>query len=276
MPTIGLSSFALGVHAKPLEVLEFALQQGFQGMELGSYTLWPPEIDAPGRKHIRSLAAAHEIDLSIHFIHRAVAPASHNPERRALHRNELEQTIEIANDIGAGVVVVHPGPIDCPGVAPNKAPESVRQEALENLRGFLEETAPKAEEAGVVICVENMHHNPGQVIKKYTDLLNLVEAVSSPAVQITLDVGHADRADGITDALETFAPYLRHIHMHDSNGVRDHLEIGQGRLDFSQWIDKWRDYPFMMVLESRNESDLHNSVVRSRDRLRDVLGPAVR
>jgi sugar phosphate isomerase/epimerase len=276
MPTIGLSSFALGVHAKPLEVLEFALQQGFQGMELGSYTLWPPEIDAPGRKHIRSLAAAHEIDLSIHFIHRAVAPASHNPERRALHRNELEQTIEIANDIGAGVVVVHPGPIDCPGVAPNKAPESVRQEALENLRGFLEETAPKAEEAGVIICVENMHHNPGQVIQKYTDLLNLVEAVSSPAVQITLDVGHADRADGITDALETFAPYLRHIHMHDSNGVRDHLEIGQGRLDFSQWIDKWRDYPFMMVLESRNESDLHNSVVRSRDRLRDVLGPAER
>ena len=276
MPTIGLSSFALGVHAKPLEGLEFALQQGFQGMELGSYTLWPPEIDAPGRKHIRSLAAAHEIDLSIHFIHRAVAPASHNPERRALHRNELEQTIEIANDIGAGVVVVHPGPIDCPDVAPNKAPESVRQEALENLRGFLEETAPKAEEAGVVICVENMHHNPGQVIQKYTDLLNLVEAVSSPAVQITLDVGHADRADGITDALETFAPYLRHIHMHDSNGVRDHLEIGQGRLDFSQWIDKWRDYPFMMVLESRNESDLHNSVVRSRDRLRDVLGPAVR
>ena len=276
MPTIGLSSFALGVHAKPLEVLEFALQQGFQGMELGSYTLWPQEIDAPGRKHIRSLAAAHEIDLSIHFIHRAVAPASHNPERRALHRNELEQTIEIANDIGAGVVVVHPGPIDCPGVAPNKAPESVRQEALENLRGFLEETAPTAEDAGVVICVEPMHHNPGQVIQKYTDLLNLVEAVSSPAVQITLDVGHADRADGITDALETFAPYLRHIHMHDSNGVRDHLEIGQGRLDFSQWIDKWRDYPFMMVLESRNESDLHNSVVRSRDRLRDVLGPAVR
>lgn len=275
MPTIGLSSFALGVHAKPHEVLEFALQQGFRGMELGSYTLWPPEIDATGRKHIRSLAAAHGIDLSIHFIHRAVAPASHNPERRAMHQNELEQTIEIANDIGAGVVVVHPGPIDCPGVAPDQAPESVRQEALENLRGFLQETAPKAEEAGVVICVENMHHNPGQVIQTYTDLLNLVEAVSSPAVQITLDVGHADRADGITDALDTFAPYLRHIHMHDSNGVRDHLEIGQGKLDFSQWLDKWREYQFMMVLESRNESDLHNSVVRSRDRLRDVLGPTV-
>ena len=276
MPTIAISTFSLGPHAQPLEVLEFALQQGFQGMELGSYTLWPPAIDAKGRKQFRSLAAAHGVDLSIHFIHRGVAPASHQPERRALHLNEMEQTLEIANDIGAGVVVVHPGPIDCPGVAPTRAPESVRREAQEYLRQFLEESAPKAEEAGVVICVENMHHVPGQVIQSYGELLELVQVVSSPAVQITLDVGHADRADGITGALDTFTPYLRHVHMHDSNGKRDHLEIGQGRLDFGQWLDQWQDYPFMMVLESRDDSDPYGSVVRSRDRLKEALGPDVR
>ncbi len=276
MPTLAVSTFSLGPHAQPHEVLEFALQQGFYGMELGSYTLWPPAIDVKGRKHIRSLAAAYGVDLSIHIIHRGVAPASHKPERRALHLEELEQTLEIANDIGAGVVVVHPGPIDCPGVAPTQAPESVRLEAQEHLRQFLKEAAPKAEEAGVVICVENMHHVPGQVIQSYSELLELVEAVSSPAVKITLDTGHADRADGITSALDTFAPYLRHVHMHDSNGKRDHLEIGQGKLDFGQWLEQWRDYPFTMVLETRDDSDPQGSVLRSRDRLKEILGPAVR
>ncbi len=276
MPTLALSTYSLGPEAQAHQGLEFALQHRFQGLELGSYTLWPQVIDPQGRRHIRSLAAEHGIDLSIHFIHRGVAPASHQPERRARHRDELEQTLEIACDIGARVVVVHPGPIDCPGVAPARAPEPVRREAWENLRGFLEETAPKAQEAGVVICVENLHHAPGQVIQSYAELLELVRAVSSPAVQITLDIGHADLADGITSALDTFAPYLRHIHIHDCDGQRDHLEIGLGNLDFGQWLDRWRDYPFTLVLETRNDADPEASVVRSRDRLKEILGPAVR
>ena len=77
-------------------------------------------------------------------------------------------------------------------------------------------------------------------------------------------------------ALDAFAPYLRHIHIHDSNGKRDHLEIGQGKLDFGQWLEQWRDYPFTMVLETRDDSDPQGSVLRSRDRLKEILGPAVR
>ena len=275
MPTIAVSTYSFGPDAQAHDGLEFALQHGFKALELGSYTLWPLIIDAGSRRHIRSLAAAQGVDLSIHFIHRGVAPASHQPERRACHRSELEQTLELASDIGAQVVVVHPGPIDCPGVAPTRAPETIRREAWENLRGFLEETAPRAQEAGVVICVENLHHAPGQVIQSYAELLELVQAVSSPAVQITLDTGHADLSDGITGALDTFAPYLRHMHIHDSDGQRDHLEIGQGNLDFARWLDQWRAYPFTLVVETRNDADPQGSVLRSRDRLKEILGPAV-
>ena len=83
----------------------------------------------------------------------------------------------------------------------------------------------------MVVTVENMHHVPGQVIQNYKELLGLVEPLNNPALQITLDMGHADRADGITEALDVFSSYLRHIHIHDSNGKRDHLEIGLGELD---------------------------------------------
>ena len=276
MPTLGLSTFSIGPELQARESLDFVLRHEFHGLELDAHAMWPEVIDTKDRREFRSLAAANGVELSIHFLHREVAPASHQPERRARHRLELEHTLEIACDIGAGVVVIHPGPIDCPGVEPTEAPEAVRREARENLRQFLEETAPKAQEAGVIICVENMHHVPGQVIQTYAELLEVVQAVSNPAVQITLDTGHADRADGVTDALDTFAPYLRHVHIHDSNGQRDHLEIGRGNLDFGQWLDHWRDYPFSMVLESGKDDDPQASVLRSRDRLKNIFGSALR
>ena len=276
MSTIAVSTYSFGPDARAREGLDFALRHGFHGLELGSYTLWPQVIDSTDRRHIRLLASAHGVDLSIHFIHRGVAPASHDLDRRALHLDQLEQTLDLARDIGARVVVVHAGPIDCPGVAPTRAPELVREEARNHLKEFLESAAAKAEKEGVVVCVENLHHTPGQVIQSYQELLELVQAVSSPAVQITLDTGHAHLSDGITEAIETFSPYLRHVHIHDSDGQRDHLEMGRGGLDFSQWLDTLRTYPFTLAMETRNDADPEGNVLRSRDRLKELLGDAAR
>ena len=276
MSTIAVSTYSFGPDAGARDGLDFALRHGFRGLELGSYTLWPQAIGLSDRRDIRLLASAHGVDLSIHFIHRGVAPASHDPERRALHLNQLEQTLELARDIGARVVVVHVGPIDCPGVAPTRAPDSVREEARNNFKEFLASAAVKAEKEGVVVCVENLQHTPGQVVQSYQELLQLVEAVSSPAVQITLDTGHAHLSDGITEAIETFSPYLRHVHIHDSDGKRDHLEMGIGGLDFTQWLDTLMTYPYTLVMETRNDADPEGNVLRSRDRLKELLGDAAR
>ena len=276
MPTIALSNFALGMEDEPLRGLEFAVQHGFHGLEFGTSELSPENMDKAGRKRFRSLAEANGVALSIHFLHRDMAPASHDPVRRARHFNELNQTLELALDVGAEVVVVHPGPIDCPGVDPTQATESMRQESMKFLTQFLADITPKAQNTGVVVTVENMHHVPGQVIQNYQELLGLVEPLNNPALQITLDMGHADRADGITEAFEVFSPFLRHIHVHDSNGKRDHLEIGLGELDFSRWSDRLNDYPFSMVLESRNNEDPEGNVLRSRDLLTRSLGGSPR
>ena len=276
MLTIALSNFALGMEDEPLWGLEFAVQHGFHGLEFGTSELSPEKMDRAGRKRFRSLAEANGVALSIHFLHRDMAPASHDPVRRARHFNELNQTLELALDIGAEVVVMHPGPIDCPGVDPTQAPESVRQESIKILTQFLAKITPKAQNAGVVVTMENMHHVPGQVIQNYKELLGLGEPLNNPALQITLDMGHADRADGITGAFEVCSPYLRHIHVHDSNGMRDHLEIGLGDLDFSHWSERLRAYPFIMVLESRNNEDPEGNVLRSRELLSQSIGGSSR
>ncbi|HJN86894.1 MAG: sugar phosphate isomerase/epimerase [Dehalococcoidia bacterium] len=276
MSTIAVSTFSFGREAQACDALDFVIRHRFHGLELGSYTFFPQVLSRADRRYLRLQAAVHGVDLSIHFIHRGVAPASHDPARRDRHLKELEDTLELAGEIGARVVVVHPGPIDCPDVAPEDASEEVRREATVNLKDFLRAVVPKAEAEGVVVGMENLHHNPGEVIRSYGELRDLVKNLGSPAVKITLDTGHAYLSDGLTDAFETFAPFLRHIHIHDSDGQRDHLELGPGGVDFNQWIDSLRPYPFALVMETRNEADVEGSVLRSRDHLKRLLGDAAR
>ncbi|MDA1348252.1 MAG: sugar phosphate isomerase/epimerase [Chloroflexi bacterium] len=276
MPTIAVSTYSFGPECTARQGIEFAVEHGFRGLELGSWTLWPDVMSDTDVREVRVQAAANGIDLSIHFVHRGVAPASHDPERRRSHLADLGRTLDLAHDIGARAIVVHPGPIDRPGVKPAAASEDVRRQAIENLADFLSKGARMAEERGAVLCVENLAHVPGYVIQSYDELVQVVEMVDSPAVRITLDVGHADLSDGLRLAIDAFSPYLRHVHMHDSDGSRDHFEVGKGSLDLSGYLDFLGPYPFTLAIESRDESDTEGCVLRSRDRLRELLGPAAR
>ena len=272
MSTIALSTYSFGRECTAQKGIEFAVEHGFHGLELGSWTLWPEKLSTQEEHALRVEAAVSGIDLSIHFIHRGVAPASHDAERRSRHLAELEATLALAHDIGARPIVIHPGPIDCPGVEPAKASEQVRREAIHNLADFLSQGARIAESTGTVLCVENLLHVPGYVIQSYGELIELVEMVGSRSVRVTLDLGHADLSDGLSSAFETFAPYLRHIHIHDSDGQRDHREVGNGQIDFSGLRELLEGYPFTMAMETLDKDDAEGCVLRSRDRLKALLG----
>ena len=276
MPTIAVSTFSFGPECTARQGIDFAVEHGFHGLELGSWSHWPERLSGSDVRDLRIRAAGDGVDLSIHFIHRGVAPASHDRERRDRHLSELEATLRLAHDLGARPIVVHPGLIDCGDLPPAEASESVRAEALDHLADFLARGAHLAEDTGTVLCVENLFHTPGNVIQSYEELVALVETVGSPAVGITLDVGHADLSDGLPSALAAFAPHLRHVHVHDSDGRRDHREVGRGTVDFAAHAETLARYPFTMAIESRDEDDDEGCVLRSRDTLKELLGPTAR
>jgi len=66
------------------------------------------------------------------------------------------------------------------------------------------------------------------------------------------------------------------MHLHDSDGQRDHQEIGKAKLDFAQYLDVLKPFPFTLAMESRDESDPEGCVLRSRDALKRVLQDAAR
>ena len=276
MSTIAVSTYSFGPECTARRGVDFAVEHGFHGLELGSWKLWPEEISGSETQELRDLAARSEIDLSIHFIHRGVAPASHDAGRRKKHLAELEATLNLAQDIGAGPIVLHPGSVDQPGVAPAQVSEEARREAIEHLTEFLSRGARIAEKTGTVLCVENLTRQPGMVIQSYAELVGLIEMVDSQAVGITLDVGHAYRSDGLQEAFRAFGPHIRHMHMHDSDDRRDHQEIGVGEIDFEDYRAHLDRYRFTMAMETRNEDDVEGCVLRSRDGLKKLLGNSTR
>jgi L-ribulose-5-phosphate 3-epimerase len=61
--------------------------------------------------------------------------------------------------------------------------------------------------------------------------------VDAPNFGLALDVGHVPCTESITagDAIRRYGPSLRTVHLDDTrNGVHEHLQIGDGDLD---WAD---------------------------------------
>ena len=86
---------------------------------------------------------------------------------------------------------------------------------------------------GVRIALEP---EPGMLVSGLSDWERLREA-SLPDLGLTLDVGHVPCTETISagDAIRRYASALRTVHLDDTrNGVHEHLQIGDGDLD---WAD---------------------------------------
>ncbi|MBI4202403.1 MAG: sugar phosphate isomerase/epimerase [Chloroflexi bacterium] len=286
MPTIAVSGGIIRQMGTPVKGLQFAVEHGFYGMEIGARYLTPEQLPPEESRRFRSIAALNGVDLSVHAP-LDWNPATFSPELRPRLLGEIRALLQRSAEIGAQVLVLHAAAVDGPGIVRGQVPESVRASAIERLTSFLQESAPTAQALGVVIGLENLPYLPGvqdargiersyDVLKTYEELVQVVRDAASPAVRITLDIGHADRAEGIWEAFQAFAPYLRHIHIHDSDGRQDHQEIGLAKVDFKGLSDLLAPFPHMMVMEIIVQDDPAGAAIRSRDRLKAILGNAAR
>lgn len=275
MTVIGFVSSFISQEPSPRPAVEFAIEHGFHAVELTGRHYWPDLLDARETAWLVDVAAEHEITYTFHFAFDAV-PASHHVDRRAEWLQKLLGVVELAGALHAPVIVLHPGQIDCPGVEPERATEPLRSDAADNLVRFLSEIAGPAESAGTSICLENLHHRQGDVIRSYAHLVDVVERVDSPAVRITLDVGHAAIHDGIPGAIEAFGPLIGHLHLDDARDGIDHLEVGRGDIDMDEYAGLiGPDGPRTATLEVADADDPHGCILRSRDVLRRRFGELI-
>lgn len=214
------------------------------------YDWWPAapilkEIEAAGFRYVQAPSPPPSVLVHPRDAHRhasalsetlgtsGLRPLLHGPGSvRAGTRHgdhALGGLIEYAAEVGASHVVYHAANLpDEPASEDGRLAETRSLAALAN----------RAERVGVIIALENLapvYPSPDALSFSPMILRTMTKRISSPAVGLCLDVGHANIVAGLrhTDPLELIEPVLDRtvlFHLHDNLGDR-HDHAGSPELD---------------------------------------------
>lgn len=147
----------------------------------------------------------------------------------------LEESISLANRIGAPIVVLHPG-----RVGPD------REKSYYSMVKNLNKLASLAEDYGVTLGLENKEGtDPSNFCCDAEELSRTIEAVNSENLKATFDIGHANLTCGgdpekLREFVRTLQKHIVHLHLHDNSGQwtekydgDEHMAPGEGCADFS-------------------------------------------
>ena len=153
-----------------------------------------------------------------------LAPCCIDPRVRQVSMERYIQAVELAAHYGIKRIVLHSGFI--PQVY---FPHWYQEESVKFWQELLEKLPQDVE-----ILLENvMDPNPGL-------LTAVVRKVNDPRLALCLDVGHANATQShtVSQWLESFKPWLRHVHIHNNDGVRDqHETLSEGTVDMRSVLD---------------------------------------
>ena len=232
------------------EIATFA-SLGFDYLELA---MDPPMAHhskiAKHRKEIVRALVANGLGLVCH-LPTFVSTGDLTASIRQASIQEMERSMEVAADLGAEKVVLHPSMAGGMGAF---VLDTVKAYAID----FIYKMAQNARELGVTVCLENMM--PGNRIGvEPDDFEEILERV--PDLKLTLDTGHANIGDRrgrrLKNLMDRFADRIGHVHISDNSGKRDdHLAVGQGTVRFADVVRRLKLMGYdetitLMVVDSR-------------------------
>jgi L-ribulose-5-phosphate 3-epimerase len=237
-------------HHRLLDALELLAGLGYRGValtpdagQLDPYDLRPGEVARIARR-------AHELDLALavetgsRFLldprrkHRPTL-LEDDPAGRERRADFLERCVDLAAELGAGVVSIWSGsaPDGSVGDDPRVAatPDRARDGLWQRLADGVARVLARAERAGVRLAFEP---EPGMFVERpagFTELRRRLGAAGD-ALGLCLDVGHLIVSGDVPvdAALRRHAQELLHVHLDDARpGEHVHRMFGDGELDLA-------------------------------------------
>lgn len=256
---LGLATF----HRPGLDLwawVELAKELGLGGVELRADPgiAHPEELSPAERRKLRSLSE-NGLKLSLHMpIHgvnltwpvRSVAAAS---------LGEVVRTLELAGEIGADVMVVHPGRV------PEEYLHSPQwlERSREVLRFSLSLLLPRAEKLGVKLALENLGSARDRGLVRTAEEHCAILA-EFPELFACFDVGHLHTVGGSPRThLEAIFSRLIHVHLHDNRGDWDaHLPLGHGTAPWQETVAilKEKGFSGRVILEIPDPAGVRESL----------------
>lgn len=207
---VGFSTLSLFMKSND-EIIEAAHMHDFDMIEiLLEDVLYHKDMSQYNNSNLELKVHAATVDINI---------ASLN---KGIRRESVKQMIycgEVANNIGATSMTIHPGKI-------GRIDGRIRKFALENT---IESIGEIMDNTCIDISVENMPDRKS-FLATSVDEMELIQ--HETGCLLTIDTGHANTTDNLEELLS-----LRNIsycHLHDNNGFKDqHLALGEGTLDLT-------------------------------------------
>ena len=212
---------------------------GYAGVEIMADVphAWPAYLPDEQKQAIRDALAKNH--LAISNINAFMMNAVNDRRQRYWHPSWIEpdphyrrvridhtcRALTLARELGARCITTEPGgPVEKGG-----SWSAALKLFLESLKPAIE----TAEREGVLLLIEP---EPGLLIETADQFLEFIQHISSPAVGLNFDIGHAYCVgDDPPNAIRRLAPYIRHFHLEDiaATRVHHHLVPGEGAIDFA-------------------------------------------
>lgn len=208
-----------------LAAVRMNCEAGFEAIDYSMYKGGTPIFgagSAPALREMRLIAECYGVTFN-----QAHAPFSRfklGEENADYNRNlylSILRSIDIASELGAGVIVVHPAVID---------PSLTVDERYSMNMEFFSRILPRAKAGGVKIAIENMwgrHKDCDKRIVKNVcsdavEMIRYVDGMADEGVIACLDVGHAGLVGESADEMAlALGSRLGSLHIHDNDFIND-------------------------------------------------------
>ncbi len=239
---IGASTLA-GIEHNLEDTLEFIENLGLEYAELVH--------QYPFEKIDTDILESYNLKYSIHAPFMDINIASLQEKSRLSSIEQIKSSIDLANEINAEAVVVHPGLI------PFLANKYFKDKVYETTNNSIKQLGDYGEDLGILTTIENMPTFEGMI---YQNLKDLDEILTSYDMAMTLDIGHANHV-GYAPS-EMIFDSIKHIHVHDNFGDDDaHLALGEGSIDLKHIINtlEEKNYDGIYIIEVNDYDSIKNS-----------------
>lgn len=213
----------------------------------------PDKIDLAACK---AIAEAYGISYTVH-LDENLNVSDFNPYVAAAYRRTVEETIALAGGLGISVINMHL-PRGVYFTLPGKKVylfSVYREQYLKSIADFRTLCEQAVGGAPIRLCIENSDG--------FTDFQReaLDMLLESPVFGLTYDIGHNHGCGGLDEPyILAHKNRLRHMHMHDAAGAKNHLALGSGELDLKRYLTLAEETQCRVVLETKTIEGLKQSV----------------
>jgi sugar phosphate isomerase/epimerase len=218
-----------------------------------------PELDFLDRSllaRVEQSLAASRARPTIHAPFFDLNPGALDPLIREVTFKRLDQSLAVAGQLNAHLMVVHPG------VDKWRYP-NLSQAWVALAQDFFPPLIKRAKDFDCKLAIENIYEESPDT------LIQLVDSINSDWFGHCFDAGHWHLFGRrpMNEWLNAIGSRLLHLHLHDNHGRADeHLPVGDGTIDFSPLLEHLKTLSSQpsVTLEAHSAEHLKRSLCQVR------------